>query len=128
MRIIRIDMSVYFGSQDYIQQRLHQLVEEEQVRHILIVGTGINFIDLSGSEMLAAEANRLQCLGGGIYFSELQPSVYESIVKSGLVSKIGNQYFFDKKKNALNAIYRRLNHNLCTECDTPIFRECRSIS
>ena len=101
IRIIRIDMSVYFGSVDYIQQQLHKIVEDEKITHILIVGSGINLIDLSGAEMLATEANRLKNLGGGLYFCGLKSSVYECISKSCFVAKVGNRYFFDKKKRKM---------------------------
>ena len=124
LKIIRIDMSIYFGSLDYIQNRIHQIVENENVHHILIVATGINFIDLSGEEMLVTEANRLKKLGGGLYFSELKASVYETVSKRGFIAKIGNQYFFDKKKNAISAIFKKLDKDICDKCDARIFDEC----
>lgn len=124
LKIIRIDMSIYFGSLEYIQNRFHQIVENENIRHILIVATGINFIDLSGEEMLATEAKRLQQLGGGLYFSELKASVYETISKRGFVSKVGNRYFFDKKRYAISAIYNKLDRDICAGCTARIFTEC----
>lgn len=60
LKIIRIDMSIYFGSLDYVQNRIHKIVENGNITHILIVSTGINFIDLSASEMLITEAKRLE--------------------------------------------------------------------
>ena len=124
LKIIRIDMSVYFGSLSFIQNRIHQIVENENIYHILIISTGINFIDLSGEDMLITEAKRLNKLGGGIYFSELKASVYETISKQGFVAKIGNQYFFDKKKDAIRTIYKRLNKDICAKCETHLFMEC----
>lgn len=124
LKIIRIDMSIYFGSLDYIQNRIHQIVENENIHHILIVATGINLIDLSGEEMLATEASRLKKLGGGLYFSEVKASVYEAISKRGFVSKVGNQYFFDKKRHAISSIYKKLDRDVCARCTARIFNEC----
>ncbi|MCP5410034.1 MAG: SulP family inorganic anion transporter [Chromatiaceae bacterium] len=124
LKIIRIDMSVYFGSLDYIQNRIDQITEKERIVHILIVATGINLIDLSGEEMLLTSANRLKQLGGGLYFSELKERVYEAISRHGFVKKVGNQYFFDRKKEAIASIYRRLNQDLCDKCEVHIFNEC----
>jgi len=45
LKIIRIDMSIYFGSINHIQNRIARISEIERVFHILIVGSGINFID-----------------------------------------------------------------------------------
>ena len=48
LKIIRIDMSIYFCSINHIQNRIAKIVENEHIYHILIVGSGINFIDLAG--------------------------------------------------------------------------------
>jgi len=70
-------------------------IEQENVKHILIIGTGFNFIDLSGAEALVTDANRLKARGGGLYFSELKASVYQYVSKNYFVAKVGNKHFFD---------------------------------
>ena len=124
LKIIRIDMSIYFGSINHIQNRLHHLIEQENVNHILIVGTGINFIDLSGAEALVTDATRLKQMGGGLYFAELKASVYEYISKNCFVAKVGNKHFFDSKKDAIKAIYKKLDDDKCTKCEARVFSEC----
>ena len=124
LKIIRIDMSIYFGSINHIQNRLHHLIEQENIKHILIVGTGINFIDLSGAEALVTDANRLKQQGGGLYFAELKASVYEYISKNCFVAKVGNDNFFDSKKDAIKTIYKKLNEDKCTQCEVRVFSEC----
>jgi len=125
LKIIRIDMSIYFGSINHIQNRLHHLIEQENVKHILIVGTGINFIDLSGAEALVSDAKRLQQQGGGLYFAELKASVYEYISKNCFVAKVGNKNFFDSKKDAIKTIYKKLDNETCNNCMTHVFSECK---
>ena len=124
LKIIRIDMSIYFGSINHIQNQLHHIIEKDKIKHILIIGTGINFIDLSGAEALVSDAKRLQIIGGGIYFSELKSSVYEFISKSFFIAKIGNKYFFDKKSDAIQAIYNKLDNDICNKCEARVFNEC----
>ena len=124
LKIIRIDMSIYFGSINHIQNRLHHLIEQENTKHILIVGTGINFIDLSGAEALVTDANRLKQLGGGLYFAELKASVYEYISQNCFVAKVGNKHFFDSKKEAIRVIYKKIDHNYCKTCTARVFNEC----
>jgi SulP family sulfate permease len=124
LKIMRIDMSIYFGSLNHIQNRIHHIVENENIHHILIVGTGINFIDLSGAEMLASEGQRLSRLGGGLYFAELKSSVYEFVSKNYLVKKLGNSHFFDTKKHAIAGIYKKLDREVCKKCDARVFKEC----
>lgn len=124
LKIIRIDMSIYFGSLDYVQNRISQIVENERIHNILIVGSGINLIDLSGGEMLVTEAKRLEKLGGGLYFVGLKPSVYDFIGRSCFVSKIGNKHFFDSKRNAIRYIYGKLDRDICATCNALVFEEC----
>jgi len=125
LKIIRIDMSIYFGSINHIQNRFHHLIEQEKVKHILIIGTGINFIDLSGAEALVTDANRLKQLGGGLYFAELKASVYEYISKNCFVAKVGNKNFFDSKKDAIKTIYKKLDAEVCKTCSARVFSECK---
>jgi SulP family sulfate permease len=125
VKIIRIDMSVYFGSLNHIQNRISRIIENEKCYHILILGSGINFIDLSGSEMLASEAERLKKLGGGLYFSSIKPSVYDFIGRSDFITKLGNDHFFDQKKGAIKAIYKNVDKDICANCKAQVFQECR---
>jgi len=125
LKILRIDMSIYFGSITHIQNRLHQLIEQENIKHILIIGTGVNFIDLSGAEALVSDSNRLKAQGGGLYFAELKGSVYEFISKNCFVAKVGNQQFFDSKKDAIRTIYKRLDSTICDTCTARVFSECK---
>jgi len=124
LKILRIDMSIYFGSITHIQNRLHQLIEQENIKHILIIGTGVNFIDLSGAEALVSDSNRLKAQGGGLYFAELKGSVYEFISKNCFVAKVGNRQFFDSKKDAIRTIYKRLDPSICETCTARVFSEC----
>lgn len=124
LKIIRIDMSVYFGSTNHITERINRIVENERIYNILIVASGINFIDLSGAEALVSENNRLKKFNGGLYFVGLKSSVYEFAARSCFISKIGADHFFDSKTDAIRSIYRRLDQDICKKCPSQIFSEC----
>ncbi len=119
--IIRIDGSLFFGAVDHIKNVLYDLSETK--KHILIVGTGINFIDASGADLLTTEAERMKSLGGGLYFSHMKKSVSEYLNK-GYKDKIGVDQFFLHKEDAIAAIYDHLDKSICESCEFKIFREC----
>ena len=124
LKIIRIDMSIYFGSLNHIRNRIQKIAENEQIHHILIDASGINFIDLSGAEMLVNENNRLKKVGGGLYFTGLKASVYEFAAKTCFIRKIGADHFFDTKRNAISSIYKQLDPEICKTCQMLAFQEC----
>jgi SulP family sulfate permease len=125
LKIIRIDMSIYFGSINHIQKRIARIVENEKIYHILIVASGINFIDLAGAEALVSENNRLKKEGGGLYFVGLKATVYEFAAKSCFIKNIGNNHFFDTKGHAIHGIYKRLDQSVCEKCRALVFNECQ---
>jgi SulP family sulfate permease len=125
LKIIRIDLSIYFGSVSHVQKKLANISEKAGIKHIMILGSNIGLIDLNGAEMLREEAAKLEEEGGGLYFVGLQPAVYHSISRTHLIQAIGNSHFFDDKKVAFRTIHRllRLQHK-CQGCTRGVFAEC----
>jgi SulP family sulfate permease len=124
LKILRVNMSIYFGSINHIQNRIGQIVENERIHYILIVGDSINFMDLAGAEGLIAEHQRLKAVGGGLYFSSLNACVYEFAARNDFIRKIGAKNFFDSTREAISGIYTRLDPEVCKTCPALIFEEC----
>ena len=126
LKIIRIDMPVYFGSINHIQKRISRIMEYDRINHILIESSGISFMDLAGAEALVGENNGLQEQGGGLYFMGMKSSVYEFAARSFFIRKIGSNHFFDSKTQAIRSIYNRLDKSVCSRCEARIFHECQN--
>jgi len=125
LKILRVDMSIYFGSVNYIQTQLRKITEKEKVYDILLIGEGINLIDLTGADMLSQEAKRLAAEGGGLYFACLKPQVYRSISRTHLIKDIGNSHFFDDKNEAITKLTRLLRmQGKCAGCNARVFQQC----
>ncbi len=128
LKIIRVDMSIYFGSVNHIRSKFRKITMRDKVYDILIIAEGINLIDLAGTEMLLHEAERLDAMGGGLYFAGIKPAVYESISKTHLINGIGNAHFFDDKKEAILKLTRLLRmQGRCETCTARVFKECKSL-
>lgn len=125
LKIIRVDMSAYFGSVNHIQKHISEISENDKIHNILVESSGMNFIDLAGVEGLASEQKQLERHGGGLYFVGLKPSVYEFIARAHFVRHIGNRHFFDRKSEAIREIYKLLDHDKCRNCQARIFQECQ---
>ncbi len=125
LKIIRIDMSIYFGSINHIQKQISRIIDNQRIRHILIVASGVNFIDLAGMEGLLVEDKRLKKLNGSLYFVAIKSSVLEFMEKAHFIDEIGEDNFFEVKEGAINKIYDRLDQDKCAKCQALIFRECQ---
>ena len=126
LKIIRIDMSIYFGSLAAIQKEFHKLTKAGY-RYILIDSSGINFIDMAGSEMLEQEAKRLEELGGGLFFYNIKDSVFKYLLRSDAFKHIGDYHFFPSKKGAIQWVFTQLDEDICITCPRRIFNECSTV-
>ena len=113
IKIIRIDGSLFFGAVDYVQTALMMIPQ----KHVLIVASGVNFIDLAGIELLANEARRLAAKGGGLYLCNLNGRVIKPIIRNGHLSTIGKRHIFATKGLALSAIDAKLSDHSCAGCE-----------
>jgi len=64
-------MSDRFGAVSHLEAALQQ-VDEREHRHLMVAASGVNFIDLAGTRLLAQEARRRRALRGGLYFLALK--------------------------------------------------------
>ncbi|HEX9179593.1 MAG TPA: SulP family inorganic anion transporter, partial [Burkholderiales bacterium] len=56
LKMLRVNGSLFFGAVDHVQRRLEETGPAQ--KHVLIVASGINFVDMAGAQMLAQEARR----------------------------------------------------------------------
>ena len=124
LKIIRIDMSIYFGSINHIQKQISRIVDNQRIYHILIVASGVNFIDLAGIEGLLIEHRRLKALNGDLYLVDVKSSTYEFMEKVNFVNEIGRENFFESKEEAIHVVFDRLDRSKCEKCQALVFKEC----
>jgi len=126
LKILRLDGSIFFGAVNHITEELHRIlaVHPEQC-HILIVGSGINFIDAGGCHMLFQETGSLRLAGREIFFCSLKSEVLELLRRGGCLSRIGAGNIFPDKAAAIAGIIPRLDPERCACCRVRAFQECR---
>ncbi len=126
LKMMFIDGALYFGAVDHVQRHLRDVdaLHPEQ-KHLLLLAPGINFIDSSGAELLAQEARRRRLLGGGLYFHRLQPSAVAVLERAGHMQEIGQENLLSIGQNVIDAIYPKLDSEVCRSCPTRIFKQCQ---
>ena len=126
LKILRIDGSLFFGANDYVQRRLRSLSAESGTR-VMIIGKGINFIDTAGTEMLLQEIHRLRQQGGDLIISSLKGNVLDELRKRGDLLRLGEERFFETPQAAISATSPKLDAATCETCQQQVFKECGSV-
>ena len=125
LKMVRIDGSIYFGAVDGISNYFTDLYEGNEQKHLLILANGINFIDIAGAEWLSQEVLKWQMKGGGIYFVGLKLISQDVLQKGGFSEIIGEENFFKDKNTAIATIFKKLDKEVCSNCNGKIFDECK---
>ncbi len=127
-KIVRIDGSLFFGAVQHVADFLQEIDKKTiHKRHVLIVASGINFIDVAGAEMLAEESRRRRRLLGGLYLCGLKEPVGEGLERGGYIDVIGKDHIFTLESEAIAHICSRLDSIECHQCQKPLFQECAQI-
>jgi SulP family sulfate permease len=124
-RIVRVNGSIFFGAVDYVRNGLLQIDENNpRQKTVMILASGISFVDVAGAEMLELEARRRRKLGGGLYFYRCNDSIYKFLRKADKLDDIGAGAFFPAMSNWIKPIYSTLDPEICRSCKARIFSEC----
>lgn len=125
LKILRLDGSIFFGAVNHIAEELHRIVAASPEQcHILIVGSGINFIDAGGCHMLFHEAGSLRLSGREIFFCSLKSEAMDLLRRGGCLTRIGADNIFRDKAAAIAGIVARLDPERCACCRERVFTEC----
>jgi SulP family sulfate permease len=96
-------------------------------KHLLLIFSGINFIDMAGADFLAELVKREKKEGGKLYLYDIKAPVCEEIQQEGYLDLIGAKNIFESKDEALAEIFTRLDREICGRCRARIFLECLTL-
>ncbi len=123
LKLLRLDGSIFYGAVNHISEELHQISSQSpELRHIVIVGSGINFVDVSGCEMLFEEGRSFHLEGKELHLCSLKQEVKLLLAKSGCAANLGK--IFDSKKEAIESLVPMLDPRVCRVCQANVFRQC----
>jgi SulP family sulfate permease len=125
LRVIRVDGSLFFGAVPTFQETLRGYEREENApKHLAIIMTGMNFIDIAGAEAIVQMAQRYRDRGGGLYLIGVKDRVRETLEKGGYLDELGHGNLFTSKTMALRSLYRVFDYETCRTCVGNVFVEC----
>jgi SulP family sulfate permease len=108
--IVRLNGSIFFGSVNHLQESFDQLRSQNpQQENLLLVASGINFIDLAGAHLLAEEAKRRRAQGGALFICLLKDEPAAMLEKSGAADHIGRENIMPVGTDVMKGVYARID-------------------
>jgi SulP family sulfate permease len=128
LKIIRIDGSLFFGAINHVQEQLRQLFRaSSEQKNFLLIFAGVNFVDMAGADFIVDLIRKEQEKGEKLYLCEIKKPVLEALKKSGNGDVLRADNVFELKNEAVAAIFKRLDRDICARCQARIFLECRDL-
>lgn len=129
VKMIRLHGSIYFGAVPYLQQQIQDMGERHPAQiHLVMMASGINFVDLAGAELLGNLVKRYTTAGGSVSFYRMKESVAEALRSGGFMKEIGEENLFPARSRPAEAIFPKLDKTVCANCSRQIFGCCKSIT
>lgn len=118
--VIRYSGSIFFANVSYLEDQVLETVRAmPKLRHVLIVGNGINELDASGEETVASLVGRLHQQGLGVSMSGLNDAVLDAMRRSGLLARIGEENIHRNAGRAIENIWEQA-HRKSDEVECPL--------
>jgi SulP family sulfate permease len=109
--VIRYNGSIFFTNVNYLEEKILQQMEiMPALKHILIVGNGINELDASGEDMVSLIVDRVRESGLDISFSGLNDHVLDVMRRTYLYEKIGEDHLYRNATRAIESLYEKTHH------------------
>jgi len=94
---LRVDESLYFGNASYIEDEVfHKLAERDQLRHVILMCTAVNEIDISALEVLESINKTLSEQDIGFHLSEVKGPVMDSLETTTFLSELNGEVFLSQ--------------------------------
>ena len=123
--ILRLDGSLFFGAAGHVRDELEAARRERPAgTHVLLLCSGVDFIDSTGGECLVQASRYLRDSGATLYLTNVKPEVHAALERGGFLEEIGPARVWPTKAQAIRALYKRFDVPVCEACGARIFTEC----
>lgn len=92
---VRLDENLYFANAKYLEDYLfYKVLETGQIKHLVIVFSGVNFIDVSALGTLEALVNQMKALEVNVYLAEVKGFLMDKIKETDFIKEVGGENIF----------------------------------
>jgi len=104
--VVRYAGSLFFANVSYLEEKVTELVMSmTELRHVILVGNGINELDASGVDALEILLERLEARGLSFSLTGLNDHVLDTMKRTGLLARVGEENVYRDVSRAVNAVW-----------------------
>ncbi len=102
---VRIDESLFFANTRFLEQALLKIVADRPaVRHLVLIGSAINFIDSSALHTLESLLHELRDGGVELHLAEIKGPVMDGLERTDFLDHLGRDHVHLTTDRALRAL------------------------
>lgn len=122
--MIRFEGPLFFASASYLEDQINdRILDQPDLRHIIIVANGMNDMDASGEESLSLVIDTVRAAGLEISFSGINDSVMAVFKRTHLYEKIGKENIYSTMEEAICEVHEHA-HEESEEAICPLTDVC----
>ncbi len=104
--VVRFDGPLFFANASFLEDKItERMLQKKDLRHIVLVASGMNDMDASGEEALSLLISRCRQGGVDISLSGVNESVMRVLRRTHLLEKIGVDHVYATTEKALCTIH-----------------------
>ena len=94
---LRVDESLYFANAAFLQDYVYaRVVGDDAIRHVVLMFSAVNEVDMSALESLEAVNNRLATMGIKLHLSEVKGPVMDRLKRSHFLEELTGRVFLSQ--------------------------------
>jgi SulP family sulfate permease len=94
---VRVDESLYFANTRFLEDRIYdEVAKQPELKHVILMCSAVNTIDMSALESLEAINARLALGGVTFHFSEVKGPVMDQLNATGFMELLSGQVFLSQ--------------------------------
>ncbi|MBS1793506.1 MAG: sulfate permease [Acidobacteria bacterium] len=92
---VRVDENLYFANTKYLEDYLfYTVLQTGQIQHLVLILSGVNFIDVSALDTLEKLVVEMKALGITVYLAEIKGRTMDKIEDSDFINAVGRENVF----------------------------------
>lgn len=99
---VRLDENLYFANAKYLEDYLfYKVLETGQIKHLVIIFSSVNFIDVSALDTLEKLVIQMRALEVNIYLAEIKGHLMDKIKETDFLKEVGTENIFMTTHDAM---------------------------